>query len=98
MKAYVIDLEDMITTVCKVMCYHVPCRKEDRCVKIKEVFEQIKTEDVRPVVHGKWIVLDDCSNRGIYCSACNRKIFDFTHAPKKKQSRFCPSCGAQMED
>lgn len=45
---------------------------------------------------GHWIVLENCSNAGVYCSECNTKIFD--HYPmKKKLSQFCGHCGAKME-
>ena len=47
---------------------------------------------------GHWIVLDNCSNSGIYCSECQAKIFDFTHKPKDKISQFCPHCGAKMAE
>lgn len=46
---------------------------------------------------GHWIILDNCSNSGIYCSECNTKIFDYTTKPKKKLSKFCPHCGAKNE-
>ena len=45
---------------------------------------------------GHWIVLEDCSNSGIYCSECHVKVFDFTHKPKEKISKYCPHCGARM--
>ena len=54
--------------------------------------------DVRENKRGEWIVLDECSNEGIYCSKCHTKIFDFTHKPKKKLSNFCPNCGADMRE
>ena len=45
---------------------------------------------------GHWVVLENCSNAGVYCSECNTKIFD--HYPmKKKYSYFCPHCGTRME-
>lgn len=46
---------------------------------------------------GKWIILENCANAGVYCSACNTKIFEFTHRPKHKVSQFCPHCGANMD-
>ena len=46
---------------------------------------------------GHWIVLDMCANEGIYCSECNCKIFDFTHKPTKKLSKYCPHCGSKNE-
>ena len=45
---------------------------------------------------GHWVVLENCSNAGVYCSECHRKIFD--HYPMRKQlSYFCPHCGTRME-
>ena len=46
---------------------------------------------------GMWIVLDFCSNSGIYCSECNNKIFEQTTKPKKKFSNYCPNCGSYNE-
>lgn len=46
---------------------------------------------------GMWIVLDDCSNAGIYCSECNNKIFVYPSKPKKKLSNFCPNCGSMND-
>ena len=46
---------------------------------------------------GHWTVLENCSNRGIYCSECNCKIFDFTHKPMEKLSQYCPHCGSKNE-
>lgn len=47
---------------------------------------------------GEWFILDECSNQGVYCSACRSKIYDFTHWPKKKQSNFCPNCGIKWRE
>lgn len=47
--------------------------------------------------NGRWIVLDNCSNQGIYCSECQNKIFDYVTKPKKKLSNFCPNCGSKNE-
>lgn len=44
---------------------------------------------------GHWIVLEYCSNEGIYCSKCMNKIFDRSIKPKKKLSNYCPNCGSK---
>ena len=46
----------------------------------------LSAADVAPVVHGRWVRLDD----GDYgCSVCGyESIEDFTH---------CPNCGARMD-
>lgn len=47
--------------------------------------------------HGKWNVLDDCSNAGVYCSECGKKVYRSDYANQKVQSNFCPNCGAKMD-
>ena len=49
----------------------------------------------RPVGH--WNLLDDCSNEGVYCSVCNKKVYKKYYANQKVQSKFCPNCGAMMK-
>lgn len=49
--------------------------------------------DVAPVVHGKWITIDDisrCSECG-YIPAYDSAIDDLFYSP------FCPNCGAKMD-
>lgn len=45
---------------------------------------------------GHWILLENCSNSGVYCSECHTKVFD-NYPFKKKFSYFCPHCGTRME-
>ena len=45
---------------------------------------------------GHWILLENCSNTGVYCSECHVKVFD-SYPFKKKFSYFCPHCGTRME-
>ena len=45
---------------------------------------------------GHWILLENCSNSGVYCSECLVKVFD-SYPFKKKLSYFCPHCGTRME-
>ena len=56
-----------------------------------------KLVEVNGFTKGKWIILTDCANEGIYCSNCNTKIFEQTTMPKKKLSHFCPNCGSKNE-
>ena len=46
---------------------------------------------------GDWIALTDCSNEGIYCSNCNKKVFKFQYANQKIDSNYCPNCGMKMK-
>lgn len=49
----------------------------------------------RPIGH--WNLLDECSNEGVYCSVCNKKVYKKYYANQKVKSRFCPNCGAMMK-
>ena len=57
--------------------------------------------DVVPVLHGRWISLTDCSNAGVYCSVCNKKVYKEDYAicnrKNKLRSDYCPNCGAKMD-
>ena len=57
---------------------------DDACAMLKE----------REIGH--WILLENCSNSGVYCSECQVKVFD-SYPFKKKLSYFCPHCGTRME-
>ena len=46
--------------------------------------------------HGHWIVLQNCSNSGVYCSECMNKMFD-RYPMKKKFSQYCAHCGAHND-
>lgn len=58
--------------------------------------------DVAPVAHGRWISLTDCSNAGVYCSICHKKVYkeDYAWCNKKNRVRssYCPNCGAKMNE
>ena len=47
---------------------------------------------------GHWILLDECSNEGVYCSVCSKKVFKKEYANQKMKSKYCPNCGARMSD
>lgn len=48
--------------------------------------------------HGHWFLLDECANAGVYCSACNKKVYKEYYANVKEKSKFCPNCGAIMDE
>lgn len=58
---------------------------------------ELPAADVAPVVHGRWHLLDDCANAGLYCSACGRRVHREEFAHKKLRSKYCPHCGARMD-
>lgn len=47
---------------------------------------------------GEWHVLDECSNAGMYCSNCGKKVYklDFSGTMKWKDFKYCPHCGARI--
>ena len=49
---------------------------------------------------GEWFSLEDCSNAGVYCSVCHKKVYKEDYAwcnrKNKLRSDFCPNCGADM--
>ena len=57
----------------------------------------IPAADVAPVRHGRWVLLDECYNEGVYCSACHKKVYKTCYANQKIKSKFCPNCGAIMD-
>ena len=48
---------------------------------------------------GKWKILDECANEGVYCSKCHKTVFklEFSHTMKWRNFKYCPNCGAKME-
>ena len=47
---------------------------------------------------GRWIKIDDCSNSGYYCSKCHKKVVKDGWSDTVKIIKYCPNCGAKMED
>ena len=68
---------------------------------IRQNIMDIPVADVAPVRHGRWISLTDCSNAGVYCSVCHKKVYKEDYAicnrKNKLRSDYCPNCGAKMD-
>ena len=70
---------------------------------LAEEFEIVDAPEVetKEVVHGYWISLTDCSNAGVYCSVCHKKVWKEDYAwcnrKNKLRSNYCPHCGAMMD-
>lgn len=49
---------------------------------------------------GHWVTLTDCSNEGVYCSVCHKKVYMNDYAlcnrKNKLRSNYCPNCGSKM--
>lgn len=48
--------------------------------------------------HGHWMLLDECSNAGVYCSVCSKKVYRTDYANQKIKSKYCPNCGSIMDE
>ena len=46
---------------------------------------------------GHWILLDNCSNAGYYCSECHKKVVKEGWSETVKTIKFCPNCGVPLE-
>lgn len=56
-----------------------------------------KVDDVK-IKHGYWTLLKNCSNAGVYCSVCHKKVYRVNYANVKVESKYCPNCGARMDE
>ena len=45
---------------------------------------------------GHWILLDECSNSGYYCSKCHKKVVKEGWSDTVKKIKFCPNCGSHI--
>lgn len=43
-----------------------------------------------------WILLDECSNSGYYCSNCHKKVVKEGWSNTVKKIKFCPNCGSYI--
>ena len=62
--------------------------------------DQLIDNGVTVQEYGHWVSLTDCSNAGVYCSVCNKKVYieDYAWCNRKNKlrSNYCPHCGANM--
>lgn len=82
--------------------FHVVCANDgcyvrtDGCLNENEAVRLWNKRVAEPVRHGKWVLLDECSNHGVYCSVCYKKVYKDDYANLNVKSCFCPNCGARM--
>ena len=58
----------------------------------------VSREQVEKAWRGEWMALDECSNEGVYCKRCKKKVYRIEYANEKMRSPFCPACGAAQTD
>lgn len=84
--------DDQLKKACHILddvLANRPNERDELIVAVQTVFQKRK---------GKWIILDECSNEGIYCSECHKKVlrYDYSNTMKLKNFKYCPNCGADM--
>lgn len=69
------------------------------CLEFRQLVEWLK--DYKRILSkqkvGKWLLFDDESN-SYCCSACNTAYTLIDGTPKDNGYKYCPSCGAKMEE
>ena len=70
----------------------------NRCAEDAEALEMaIEALEQEPKT-GHWILLDECSNSGYYCSECHKKVIKEGWSKTVKKVKYCPNCGAKMAE
>lgn len=68
----------------------ITCRcNKSYCDKTNCAIWTAKSEDVAPVVHGKWQYVETDDEHFFLCSICNNKEY--------WESNYCPECGVKMD-
>lgn len=69
--------------------------------KLEDALRGVPYADVVPVVHGKWIPVDDAPPCGEWsCTACGDTrtfVFDMSADDMRDCYAYCPNCGARMD-
>lgn len=79
----------------------------DDCVELANCIKALPTEDVAPVVHGRWEWFDEDTGTpftgyerewGWRCSRCKHELPDDYDDPDyRPMLDYCPNCGAKMD-
>ena len=88
-------LESKICRACNGEFPDAPCGPSE--CRIVRAIRNAPFIEKNPVRHGYWYLLDECSNAGVYCSVCNKKVYKESYANQKLKSPYCPNCGAKMD-
>lgn len=90
-----ITREDAIWAACKALCHPGAFCPDNSCIEVRKVFNAIPAADVRPVVRGAWIGIDDFPHEDWECSVCGEQVCGNDSIPR--DMHYCPNCGAEME-
>lgn len=98
---------DLLKEQMESVCMGIMAGTESYNAPLKTI-DDAPTVDAKPVVRGKWITMSDAD--GVYwaCSECGEDIprvahynpqFDlFPRLEGIDRTRFCPHCGARMDE
>lgn len=65
---------------------------------IKAMLEVQPAVDAAPVVHGRWLEVDEGDGDYTYdCSVCGGKWWLVEDTPEANGMKYCPYCGAKMD-
>ena len=82
-------------------CYEIgeaPCRACSVDDMLSYV-DDFPSADVQPVRHGRWTDKRTIEHDGEwYCSVCNKEITIYMGPDRPDRYRYCPNCGAMMEE
>ena len=88
--------DDLIEYIrCLEHNYNVAVSFNENQARYIENLGVLESESLRP--KGRWVVLDECANSGVYCSVCHKKVYKEEYANQKLKANYCPNCGAKME-
>jgi hypothetical protein len=73
-------------------------RRIEALAHVLSALRPVSRERVDKVWRGEWMALDECSNEGVYCKRCKKKVYRIEYANEKMRSPFCPACGAAQTD
>jgi hypothetical protein len=65
---------------------------------VGKALRPVSREQVEKMWRGEWMALNECSNEGVYCKRCKKKVYRIEYANEKMRSPFCPACGAAQTD
>ena len=68
------------------------------CEDAFTAIDDAPTIDAQPVVHGKWIDVEEYVEEGVWrCSVCGDDRYFEGGTPAEHGCYYCPNCGAKME-
>lgn len=74
-------------------CEHYD-KEKHYCPRFCSVIRDAVRESEEPA---EWILLDECSNSGYYCSKCHKKVIKEGWSDTVKKVKYCPNCGRRMQ-